>query len=64
MTATDTVLVPLQEHVDYDDFRDVNGVRMPFQIQTSDGAPYDTTTRTILEIRRNVPVDAASFKAP
>ena len=64
MTTTETVLIPLQEQVDYDDYREVNGVRMPFQIQTSDGAPYDTTTRTVLEIRRNVPVEDGLFTPP
>lgn len=64
MTTTDTLLLPLQEQVDYDDYRDVNGLRMPFHIQSSDGAPYDTVTRTFLEIRRGVPVDDAMFQPP
>jgi len=64
LTTTDTMLIPLQEQVDYDDYRDVNGVQMPFFVQTSDGAPYDTATRTILQIRRDVPVDDALFKPP
>jgi hypothetical protein len=33
-------------------------------VRISDGAPYSTTTRTILEIRRNVPVDDAVFRPP
>jgi hypothetical protein len=64
MTTTDTPLIPLQEQVDYDDYRDVDGVQMPFRIVTSDGAPYDTVTRTFLQIRRNVPVDEALFRPP
>jgi len=64
ITTTETVLVPLEEQVDYDDYRDVDGVQMPFRIRTSDGAPYDNTTRIILEIRRNVPVDDALFRPP
>jgi hypothetical protein len=64
MTATETLLLPLQEQIDYDDYRDVNGVQLPFRMQTSDGAPYDTVTRTFLQIRRNVPVDDAVFRAP
>lgn len=64
MTTTETVLIPLQEQIDYDDYRNVNGVQMPFIVQTSDGAPYDTTTRTILQIRRDVPVDEAVFRPP
>jgi len=63
-TTTETMLLPLQEQVDYEDYRDVNGVQMPFHVQSSDGAPYDTTTRIIMQIRRDVPVDDAMFKAP
>jgi photosynthetic reaction center cytochrome c subunit len=64
MTTTETVLLPLQEQVDYDDYRDVSGVQMPFRVRTSDGAPYDTVTRTFLQIRRNVAVDDALFRPP
>lgn len=64
ITTTETLLLPLEEQVDYDDYRDVGGVQMPFRVRTSDGAPYSTTTRTILEIRRNVPVADALFRPP
>jgi photosynthetic reaction center cytochrome c subunit len=64
VTTTETLLLPLEDQVDYDDYRDVNGVQMPFRIQTSDGAPYDTITRTFLEIKRDVPVDDAVFRPP
>lgn len=64
MTSTDTVLVPLQEQVEYDDYRDVGGVQMPFRVRSSSGAPYDTINRIFLQIRRNVPVDDAIFRPP
>jgi len=64
MTTTDTLLLPLQEQVDYDDYRDVDGVQFPFRLQTSDGAPYSTVTRTFLQIRRNVAVEDALFRPP
>jgi hypothetical protein len=64
LTTTETLLVPLMEQVDYDEYRDVNGVQMPFRVRISDGAPYSTTTRTILEIRRNVPVSDTLFRPP
>jgi hypothetical protein len=50
------------EQVEYDDYRDVGGVQLPFSVRTSDGAPYDTVTRAFLQIRRNVPVDDALFR--
>lgn len=64
ITTTETLLVPLEEQVDYDDYRDVGGVQLPFRVRTSDGAPYSTTTRTIMEIRRNVPVADRLFRPP
>jgi hypothetical protein len=64
ITTTETLLVPLEEQVDYDDYRDVGGVQLPFRVRTSDGAPYSTTTRIIMEIRRNVPVADSLFRAP
>jgi len=64
ITTTETILLPLEEQVDYDDYRDVGGVQMPFRVQVSDGAPYSTTTRTIMEIRRGVPVADSLFRPP
>jgi hypothetical protein len=64
ITTSETLLIPLEEQVDYDDYRDVGGVQMPFRVRISDGAPYSTTTRTILEIRRNVPVADTLFRPP
>ena len=64
ITTTETLLLPLEEQVDYDDYRDVNGVQMAFRVRISDGAPYSTTTRTILEIRRNVAVNDSLFRPP
>lgn len=64
ITTTETLLVPLEEQVDYDDYRDVNGVQMPFRVQISDGARYSTTTRIIMDIRRNVPVGDSLFRPP
>ena len=57
VTTVETMLLPLEEQVDYDDYRDVNGVQLPFQVRTTEGAPYGLVTKTFLQIRRNVPVD-------
>ena len=64
LTTTETILLPLQEQVDYDDYRDVSGVQLPFRLHISDGAPYSTVTRTFLQIRRNVALDDALFRPP
>ena len=42
----------------------INGVKLPFLIRSSDVASYDTTTRTFSAIRTNVAVDDAIFKEP
>jgi Photosynthetic reaction centre cytochrome C subunit len=62
--TTETLLLPLVEQVEYDDYRDVNGVQLPFSVRTSDGAPYATVTRTFLDIRRDVAIDDAVFRPP
>ena len=62
--TTDTLLLPLQEQVDYGDYRNVNGIRLPFRVVTSIPAPYDTVTRNFNEVRLNVPVDETTFRPP
>ena len=63
-TTTDTSLVPLQEQIDYDDYRRVDGVMLPFFMRTSDGAPYATSTRVFTSITHNVNVDDVLFERP
>jgi hypothetical protein len=64
ITTMETMLLPLHDQVEYDDYRDVSGVQLPFRVRTSSGAPYDTVTRTFLQVRRNVVVDDALFRPP
>jgi hypothetical protein len=63
-TVTSTRLVPLQEQVDYDDYRSVDGIMLPFVVRTSSDAPYDTAVRTFTRIAPNVPLDDALFVGP
>src|SRR5262249_2625533 len=64
VTTTETLLLPLEDQVDYEDYRDVGGAQFPFLIRTTDGAPYDLVTKTFLQVRRNAPVDDALFRPP
>lgn len=64
ITTTETLLIPLVEQVDYDDYRDVGGMQLPFRISASTGAPYDTSVRTIMEVKRNVPASDSTFRPP
>ena len=61
LTTTRTMLAPLPDQVDFEDYRDVDGVKLPFTIRTSDAAPYSTATRRFTEIKHNVAVDDNVF---
>jgi hypothetical protein len=63
-TITETLVVPVQTQIDYEDYRSVDGVKLPFLIRTSDDAPYSTATRRFTNIVHNVPLDDALFKPP
>ena len=60
----ETVLNALPEQVDYEDYRDVGGVKLPFKITISAIDTYDSSTRKFTDIRTNVPVDDAIFQMP
>ena len=64
LTTTRTMLAPLPGQVDFEDYRDVDGVKLPFTIRISDTAPFTTGTRRFNEIRHNVPVDDKVFDPP
>jgi hypothetical protein len=51
---------PLQ--TDYEDFRDVDGIKLPFLIHWS--FPGRSWGRKISEIKHNVPIDDAKFEVP
>jgi hypothetical protein len=63
-TITSTVLVPFPEQVDFEDYREVDGVKMPFVIRFSNIDTWFSYTRRLNEIKHNVPVDDALFKMP
>jgi hypothetical protein len=53
------------EQTDYDDYREVDGVWLPFKIRVSflDDNHYGTT-RTVTTVRQNIQIDDAKFEAP
>ena len=59
-----TVLVPIPEQIDYEDYRDVDGVKLPFTIRISEIDTYYSSTRKFTEIKANVPVDDVQFQIP
>jgi hypothetical protein len=64
MTINHTAVLPIPEQVDFEDYRDVDGVKMPFIIRRSAIDTYDSWTRTFTEIKRNVAVDESLFAQP
>lgn len=64
ITLRKTVLMPFPEQVDFEDYRDVDGVKLPFVIRYSAIDTFDSWTRTFTEIKRDVPVSESIFLAP
>ena len=65
LTVRTLFLNDVPEQVDYEDYRDVDGVKMPFTVRTSGVNPNNPfTIRRFTEIKANVPVDATVFAMP
>jgi hypothetical protein len=62
ITTTSTMLAPLPEQVDFEDYRDVGGLKLPFMIRTSGVAAFTTATRRFTDIRLNLVIDDSVFK--
>jgi hypothetical protein len=64
LTTRETVLNAIPDQIDFQDYRDVGGVKLPFKISISAIDTYDSSTRTFTEIKANVPVDETIFLMP
>jgi hypothetical protein len=64
VAVTNTILAPLNIQWDFSGYRDVNGLKLPFVIRTSDVAAYDTTIRRFTEIKIDPALDDLIFDAP
>jgi hypothetical protein len=49
---------------DFEDYKDVDGVKLPFSVRISYTEPGFSGTRKFEEIKQNVPVDEAKFTMP
>jgi hypothetical protein len=58
----ETPVGPNPTQIDYDDYRDVAGIKMPFTWTTS--LTYMQSTITLENLQANVPVDASRFAMP
>lgn len=60
-----TLIGLIPEQIDFEDYRDVDGVKFPFSVRVSSievGNPI--STRTFSEMKLNAPVDDAKFNMP
>ena len=64
LTLTSTVLLPIPEQIDFEDYREVDGVKLPFTIRISEIDTYFSSTRRFTEIQHGIPLDDGKFKVP
>lgn len=64
ITTTPTMVGLIPEQVDYEDYRDVDGLKLPFTIRITAIVPVASSTRKFTEIKLNVPVDETKFNKP
>ena len=63
-TSTTSPVGIIPEQVDFEDYREVDGMKMPFTIRVSTVDPFYSITRKFTEIKLNVPVDEKRFNKP
>jgi photosynthetic reaction center cytochrome c subunit len=54
----------IPEQVDFEDYRDAGGVKLPFTIRVSSIDSFFSSTRKFNEIKLNIPVDQSKFSKP
>jgi hypothetical protein len=64
VTLTDAILNQIPEQVDYEDYRDVDGVKIPFTVRTSAIDTFNSQTRTVAEVKHGQPVEDKIFVMP
>lgn len=64
VTLTDAILNQIPEQVDFEDYRDVDGVKLPFIVRISAIDTFNSRTQTITEVKHGVPVEDTLFDMP
>ncbi|HYJ46923.1 MAG TPA: hypothetical protein VEV81_09940, partial [Pyrinomonadaceae bacterium] len=64
LSITQTPIGPVPDQFDFEDYRDVDGIKMPFTIRHSPVEARDGWSRKYTEIKQNVTVDEAKFNPP
>jgi hypothetical protein len=64
LVLRETIIGPDPEQTDYEDYREVEGVKLPFSIRISYPAPNLSGTRKVVEAKTNEVIDASRFTMP
>ncbi len=64
VTSLQTMVGIIPEQVDFDDYRNVDGLMLPFTVRISSVDPNITAMRKYTEIKLNGPVDEKKFNKP
>jgi hypothetical protein len=64
ITSTPTIIGSIPEQVDFDDYHDVDGLKLPFKIRISTVDPNSSATLQFTEAKLNAAVDESKFKKP
>jgi photosynthetic reaction center cytochrome c subunit len=64
VVLTDTIIGPDPEQTDFEDYRDVEGVKVAFTIRTSYLDNYFSATRKFTEVKHNAALDELQFSPP
>jgi hypothetical protein len=63
-TATATAFGDYAVQTDYEDYREVNGLKIPYVVRTIGVSPADSVTTYVEKVELNPPIDAARFAKP
>jgi hypothetical protein len=65
LTFAATAIGVIPEQVDFSDYRDVNGIKLPFTVRIAAAdSTNPSSTRTFEEVNLNAPIDQARFEKP
>jgi hypothetical protein len=64
LTLTDTPVGAVPEQTDFEDYREVDGVKLPMTIRSQSTDPSQAGARRLTEVKHNVALDPAQFSAP
>jgi hypothetical protein len=64
LSNTPTMMGNFPSQVDYDDYRTVDGVKVPFWIKYSSGDPHSSSLRKFASVEQNAKIDDDKFKRP